>query len=188
MALVRTDPRDEWEQARDAGHRDGFEAGYEAGMTLAEADVNAALTEHRRATERLVRAARSLEEGHRKLLDADRVELDAIEADVIELALSLATELLGRELRATDHPVRDALTRAMRFVPERATPVAVVHPDDAAVAAEILAADPQWRGGVEIVADPGVEPGGCILEIGECRVDGQLGSALARMREALAAD
>lgn len=186
--VVRTDPRDEWEQAREAGHRDGFEAGYEAGMTLAEVDVNAALNEHRRATERLVRAARSLEEGHRQLLDADRIELDAIEADVIELALSLATELLGRELRATDHPVRDALARAMRFVPERATPVAVVHPDDAAVAAQVLADDPQWRGGVEIVADPGIEPGGCVLEIGECRVDGQFGTALTRMREALAAD
>jgi flagellar assembly protein FliH len=186
--VVRNDPRDEWEQARESGRREGFEAGYEAGMALAEADVNAALAEHHRATDRLASAARALEEGHRQLLAADRIELDSIEADVIELALRLAAEVIGRELRATDRPVRDALARAMRFVPERVTPVAVVHPDDAATAAEVLAADPRWRGGVEIIADPGIEPGGCVLEVGECRVDGQLGPALERMRDALTAD
>lgn len=184
--VPRIDPRDAVQAERDQARREGFEAGYTAGMDLAQADVDAAIRDHERATDRLVRAARAVEDAHRQLLAADRIELEEIEADVIELALTLATELVGRELRATDQPVRDALARAMQFVPERRTPVAVVHPDDAAVAAEILGADPHWRGTVEIVADARIEPGGCVLEIGECHVDGQIGPAIERMRDALA--
>lgn len=185
QAVVRADARSERDAAREDGRREGFEAGYEAGMALAEADVAAVIDQHRRAAERLTRAARSLEAGHAQLLTADRIELESIERDVIELAMQLATELIGRELRATDQPVLDALARAMQLVPERRTPVVVVHPDDAAVTSEVLGADPQWRGTVEVVADASIEPGGCVLEVGECRIDGQIATAIDRMRDAL---
>jgi flagellar biosynthesis/type III secretory pathway protein FliH len=35
------------------------------------------------------------------------------------------------------------------------------------------------------VADPTIEPGGCILESGSTRVDAQLGPALRRAKQAL---
>ncbi len=38
-----------------------------------------------------------------------------------------------------------------------------------------------------LVADPGVEPGGCILAVGDSRIDAQLGPALDRVRAALSA-
>jgi flagellar assembly protein FliH len=59
--------------------------------------------------------------------------------------------------------------------------VARLHPSDAAVLAEAEA-------GVTIIADPAVEPGGCILEVGESRIDAQLGPALDRVRAALLGD
>src|SRR5436190_815966 len=40
-------------------------------------------------------------------------------------------------------------------------------------------------GAVTVIADPAVEPGGCILEVGDSRIDAQLGSALDRVRAAL---
>jgi flagellar biosynthesis/type III secretory pathway protein FliH len=38
---------------------------------------------------------------------------------------------------------------------------------------------------ITIVPDPGIEPGGCILEAGSARVDAQLGTALGRAKRAL---
>jgi antitoxin component of RelBE/YafQ-DinJ toxin-antitoxin module len=38
---------------------------------------------------------------------------------------------------------------------------------------------------VEIVADPTVEPGGCIVESGETRIDAQISSTLANVADAL---
>ena len=37
----------------------------------------------------------------------------------------------------------------------------------------------------EIVADPTVEPGGCIVDVDACSIDAQIGSAIERMRAAL---
>jgi flagellar assembly protein FliH len=36
-----------------------------------------------------------------------------------------------------------------------------------------------------VIPDPAVEAGGCILEVGDSRIDAQLGSALDRVRAAL---
>ena len=37
-----------------------------------------------------------------------------------------------------------------------------------------------------VVADPSVEPAGAVVVVGACRIDAQIGSALERVREALA--
>jgi flagellar biosynthesis/type III secretory pathway protein FliH len=39
---------------------------------------------------------------------------------------------------------------------------------------------------VHVVADPSVEPAGCVVECDATRVDAQLSPALARVREVLA--
>ena len=73
------------------------------------------------------------------------------------------------------------------FLDERAR---VTYPDWERVADEQVA---QLRVGmrygeqasIELVADPSIEPGGCILEAGSTRVDAQLGPALRRARQAL---
>ena len=46
-----------------------------------------------------------------------------------------------------------------------------LHPDDVAS----LGAAPE---AVAVIAAPAIEPGGCILEVGDSRIDAQLGSAL----------
>ena len=54
-----------------------------------------------------------------------------------------------------------------------------LHPDDIATAGGDFARD------LTILADPTVEPGGCIVEIGACTIDAQISTALDRVREAL---
>jgi flagellar assembly protein FliH len=72
-------------------------------------------------------------------------------------------------------------------VPERGEVVVRVHPDDAAAAADADVPELSARG-IRIVADPSIEPGGCVLDVGDCRIDAQLGAAAARMRAALGVD
>jgi flagellar assembly protein FliH len=185
--VERVDPLDAARLAIEHARKEGFESGYQAGMDLAGAEVTAAIVRHDRESERLQRAALALEDAHRRLLAADHVVLQDIEVDVIELAVALATEIVGREVAASDAPVRDALTRALRLVPSRTAPIVVVHPDDLATASDALAGDPSWGATVELVADGSIEPGGCVVEVGECRIDGQVGPAIARVRSALTA-
>lgn len=181
----RIDPQDALRIAQEHARKEGFEAGYQAGLDLAEAEVTAAIAHHHRAADRLVQAALALEEGHRRLLAADRVVLEEIESDVIELAIALATEVVGRELTVTAQPVRDALLRALQLTPDRRTPTVLVHPDDADAAAEVIAEDPRWGATVELARDARVERGGCVVEVGDCRIDGQIGTAIERIRSAL---
>lgn len=183
--VERVDPLDAARLAMEHARKEGFEAGYQAGLDLAHAEVTAAIARHDRETERLQQAAVALEEAHRRLLAADRLVLEDVERDVIELAIALATDIVGREVATVDAPVRDALARALQLVPDRRTPTVVVHPDDLAAARQALDSDPRWGATVELVADGRVEPGGCVVEVGDCRIDGQVGPAIERMRSAL---
>jgi flagellar assembly protein FliH len=178
-------PPNSTEARRETARAEGYASGYEAGLRGAEAEVAAIVDDHRRARDRLLRAAAAVEDAARALAVRDAVTLDAIEADVIALALELATEIVGRELSVTPEPVRDALERAIGLVPDRGRPTVRVHPDDACVVGEELARDQRWGGAAEIVADVRVEPGGCVVEVGDCRIDAQVTPALQRARTAL---
>ena len=98
-------------------------------------------------------------------------------------AVDLASAIIGRELEVSVSPGADALARALALVPAGCTAVARLHPSDAAsLEATPL---PDAPGALTVIADPAVEPGGCILEVGDSRIDAQLGPALDRVRAAL---
>lgn len=184
-AAARTDQREAVNARYEEARRLGFEHGYREGMERAEAEVDAIIGDHRSAHQRCMQAARALETAARDLYGRDTVALEAIEDDVVRLAVALATEIVGRELRSTPEPVRDAIHRALGLAPDRGTALCHVHPDDADVAHQVLSDGPSRREHVEIVPDARVEPGGCVIEIGECRIDAQVGTALERLHKTL---
>lgn len=164
---------------------DGYAAGYQAGLDAAEEEISRDRDEHRQAARRLGAAAAALEEAARGLANRDEVTLGELEREAVALGIALATELVGRELAATPEPVVDALRRAVALVPDRGDPVVRVHPADEATTREAIDAGILgWSGDVSVVADGGVEPGGCIVDVGPCRVDAQIGSAIERLRAA----
>lgn len=181
--------RDRAEEARERRmqlREDGFADGFQAGLDAAAAQIDAELAEHRRAAGRLDRLADALGDAVRDLAARDRVALEDIEADVVALAVSLAEAILERELAIVDEPVLEALRRAVRLLPDRGAPLVRVHPDDATTTSAAVAADVlRWPAGVSVVPDRSVEPGGCVVEVGSCRVDAQLATAIERMRDAL---
>jgi flagellar biosynthesis/type III secretory pathway protein FliH len=186
-AVAPVDPRDAARTRVDQAMREGFQSGYDKGHDRAQAEIAAVIHHHNEMRDRFVQAAHALEAATAALARRDQVALESIEADTLELAIAIATELVGRELAATPQPVRDAIARALRLVPDRGTPVARVHPDDAEVAREVLRDDPRWAGTVDVVADVRVEQGGCLLEVGDCRIDAQVAPALDRLRQSLGA-
>ncbi len=174
-------------QRREAGYADGYSEGYQIGLAQAAHDGEAEALEHRRAAARLGQAADALQRAAADLAGRDAVALTAIEADVLNLALGLAEAIVGHELRAIDAPVLEALGRAVRLRPDRGDSIVRVHPDDLAVATAAVTTEPTgWPGDVQVVGDRAVEPGGCIVDVGECRIDAQIGTAIERLRSAWA--
>ncbi len=160
--------------------------GYEEGLRRAEAEVEQAIADHRRSASRFAELCGALERATADLAVRDRMAIADVERDLLALAVGLAEELVGRELSTIDEPVLDALERAVELVPDRGTPIVRVHPDDAETAREAVDADlVRWSDAVTVAPDPRVERGGCVVDVGPCRIDAQLGPALERMKAAL---
>lgn len=182
--------RDRSEEAAERSMRlreDGYVAGYQAGLDAAARDVEREIAEHRTAAARLSAAAAALESAARDLVARDAITLDELAEEAFGIGVELAVAIVGRELRATDEPVREAIRRALSLLPERGTPVVRVHPDDLATATEAVDAELLvWHGDATILPDHGVEPGGCVVEVGDCRIDAQISPAIDRLRSVLA--
>ena len=161
----------------DQARQEGRDEGYAAAMAeLAAAEAAGRAAQLRRIADAVAAAAEQVGQARREL-----VELGAGEA--AELAWQLAESVLQREL-AVGRPVLDAVTRALQLVPEDEDLIIRLHPDDTIDAAELAVMVPEAT--VRVVADPKVEPGGCVIVAGPCRIDAQIGPAMERARAVLA--
>ncbi len=164
----------------------GFSEGYALGMQLAADEVAEVMADHERSRDRFERATLALQNASEQLGRRDAIALGEIECDVVAMALALAEEVIGHELRSTAAPVLDAIARGVRLLPDRSVPIVRVHPEDLETTRSSISAGIEgWNGSVEVVADATIEPGGCVLEVGACRIDAQISTAVARMRAAL---
>lgn len=178
---------------RDAGFREGYDEGIRSGrLDAAEetervlADARKSVASHDAAAASLDAAVVSLSAAAADLHRRDELALSDIEGESIALAVGLATAIIGRELAACDQPVLDALRRAVALVPDRGTPIVRVHPDDEQVVRHAIDHDPgRWAADLGVVPDASIERGGCIVDVGSCRVDAQISTALERLRAVL---
>jgi len=180
--VVRNIRRDEAALAARL-RNDGFREGYSRGLERAQDEVDASISDHRANAERLARLVDALEHAVADLRARDAAVLADTDQQVLGLAVELAEGLIGRELEMIERAVVDSMARALAVKPDRGTPVIRVHPTDQATARE--AADAglvQWGSDVTVLADDRIEPGGCIVDVDACRIDAQIGPALARLR------
>ena len=156
----------------------------EEGRQQALAEMEQLVEQNRRARLDAEQAGRSLSSAAMQLRLMDQETLGDLEQQVVALALALAKEILGREVRAFDDVAVDAAIKAMSLTPDRGPCVLRVHPQDrTAVSSFISSADERQE--IEVVADPGIERGGCVVVAGPLLVDAQISSAIARIAEAL---
>jgi len=159
-------------EVRGQARREGLAAGREA----ARAELDAALAA-------LADMAGALRD-HREAL----AETAAEEATV--LAVEIAAKLVRAEVAAVPERVVDVLRGAIRRASDRSRLVARVHPDDLAVCRDAAAEVTERMGGIgafEVVDDPRIGRGSCLLETGTGDVDATFESQLARVLEALVA-
>jgi flagellar assembly protein FliH len=172
-----------------AGAQRGYDDGYQVGLAEGlAAGRESAAAESAAAVARLEALAQSLAAAAADLGRRQAQELTGLEDALARAAVDLASAVVGRELEVSLSPGADALARALALVPAGSIAVARLHPADAAILAAGPSGGDAANGALTVIPDPAIEPGGCILEVGDSRIDAQLGSALDRVRAALQGD
>jgi flagellar assembly protein FliH len=170
------------EEGRARGHQEGWEAGRAEALAEARARAHAEAAATRAQLEALLAATEA------RLAEAVAqvsAEGDAMVERAGLLAGAIAEAVVGHELATHPEPATAAARRALALAPDAAAVTLRLAPDDAAVLdAEALGTTATVR----VVADAALKPGDCIAEAGWTTVDARVGEALARVREALAAD
>lgn len=158
------------------------------GRAEAMAELSASIDSHRRATDDLTAAAGALSAALGDIARTDMNRVRDLEQQVLQLAVALAEEIIGREVRDDDSLVVAAATRALAFTPDRVPVVLRVHPDDLATVRDAVAggAAAHLTMPVQVVADPTIGRAGAVAEAGPLRIDAQIDAALARIRDAFA--
>jgi flagellar assembly protein FliH len=142
------------------------------------AEVEAA---RREATARLAAAIDRLQLAGARLAEEAR-------SDVLELAFQIARRILESELRAGSEALFALVRSAVRRVGEARRVSVRLHPHDAgAVQVALDSSDPAvvTLARVELVADPSLSPGDCVVDSDAGQVDGRLASRLQELRRAV---
>jgi flagellar biosynthesis/type III secretory pathway protein FliH len=153
-------------------------------VAAAEARAAAAAAQAATASVALDAERARYADGVAALARAAREARAAAPSDLVDLALVVARELCGRELAADRGVVMAAVAAALDEVGG--------HPD---VVVRLAPADLTYlreqrpdlaEAGIELLADEGLAPGGCVVESSRCVVDGSVEARLAAVRDALA--
>ena len=177
---------DEQLAARNAPDPAAMDAAREEGRRAAEAVLASQVAAHRQATDAMQRATSVFANALDQIEHVDLGTLHDFQQQVLSLALHLAEEIVGRELRACDDVVLAAVERSLSLVPDRGDVVLRVNPDDLAVVLESTGSMGHRAGDVQIVADAAVGRGGCVASCGALQVDAQLPAVFDRLRDAFA--
>jgi flagellar assembly protein FliH len=184
---------EELARLREFARQEGFSAGHAEGVAaaaqvVAEAEAAAAarLADVQARWERRMASATAALAAAVAALEAAAVPTaDDVRDTLLDGAVTLVEDLLGRELSVSTTAGLDAVRRALTLLPTDAPAVVRLHPDDLAeVPPHALAGLPA---SVTVVADDAVERAGAVAECGPRRVDAQLSTALARVRAVLSA-
>jgi flagellar assembly protein FliH len=176
---VLRDPVGSVEIARQAG----YDAGYNEGLAQARQDVTNATED---ANKRVRRALAALAQAVDAFDERQTVALADVEDAVVAAAFEIARKVVQRELAVAEDPGADAIARAMALLPNRGDVIARLHPDDVATLNMDRLASMSRT--VQLYADPSIELGGCIVEVGDMRIDSQLSTAFDHVKQALSID
>ena len=158
----------------DRGHAEGFEAGrkdgYQDGFKAGQSEVNQRVRDVLRIIDELAEPLRDLDE--------------CIEQELTALAMTVARQLVRRELKTDPGQVIAVVREALEVLPASARNVKLfLQPDDAELVRsvfDIAENSPNWT----IIEDPLLSRGGCRIDTETSRVDAtvekQLAAAIAQ--------
>jgi flagellar assembly protein FliH len=158
------------QEAAVAGHAEGYARGYAEGLAESRATFAGLLGQ--------------LDAQAARLQQREAQAFAELAAAATTVATALVEVLLDRELALSASPGLDALARALRAAPEAGDVVARLNREDLELLGDVADLAPGRT--VDLVADPGIGRGSCVLDVGDTRVDARLDAALQRVREELA--
>jgi flagellar assembly protein FliH len=162
--------------AEAAKHR-GYDAGYAEGSAAAAGDAARA---REAETLRATKALAALTQAVAEVREIERGLRDEVRESVPRFAFTILEALLAREEQLSVHPARAAIERALTL-DEGTQPVTVrLNPADVDTIGDIALSRQ-----VCVVADAAVASGGALVEVAEATLDGQLSSALERVKRVL---
>jgi len=163
-------------RAFDEGRRAGFETGRFEGSARGMSDARAECAEQIRELHRGIgRSSEIVQQQHHET-----------GAQLIDLAIDIASAILRREVSLSADRGRDALVRALVASPDRGDIVARLSPGDAELLGDHGDVSPGRT--IQIVVDPLMSDGDCVLDVGGTRIDARLAGALDRVRAVLLGD
>jgi flagellar assembly protein FliH len=151
--------------------RANYAKGYQEGLAAAQAEVNKKVAELNARVQRLDAILKMMS---RPLEDLD----NEVEKQLTLLALTVGKQMVRRELKTDPAQVIAVIRECVGRLPAAARDVRVhLHPEDAAVVRELLSApssDRAWN----IVEDPALSRGGCVVRTDTSQIDAKLDSRL----------
>jgi len=167
------------EAARQQGYAEGFEAGqatghasgYEDGMALGRQEAAAELTHLQSIAN---------EFGH-AVTQAD----EAIAADVLDLALHLAKNMVRTAFEVRPELILPVVREAVDYLPTLQQPaLLILHPEDALIVRGSIGHELE-KTGWRIVEDGSIARGGCRIDTASNQIDAQIASRWQRLSHAL---
>jgi flagellar assembly protein FliH len=158
-----------FEQAR----AQGFEQGKQEGLAAGRQELAAAFDEVR--------------EVYKQVLAERQKILDAVEPQVARLALKVAEKIIGQEVKASGDSVVGVVRQAMAGLGTREEVKIRIHPHDYPAVDENRKALERLVEGLkllEVVSDPRIEQGSCVLETNLGNVDARISVQLEALAQA----
>lgn len=171
------------EEGRAQGRAEGFAEGREEGIAEGR----------REEGRRLSTVIRALEEALFLVRMAEEHRLSVVEDNLSALAVAIAQQIIGRELKGDADAIADMVRRALvefpidqplriRLSPQDLSTIASLSKPGGEAVAIAPGRDLRW------LADPLLEPGSCVVEGKERLVDGRIDRALERIYRRLIGD
>lgn len=171
----------ELEAIEHATYEEAFAAGRAAGLAAAQAETQKSIDQLKAQVVRLDAVLATLA----KPLE----ELDKqVESQLVSLALTIARQLVRRELKTDPSQVIAVIRETVGMLPAAVRDVRVhMHPEDAAVVREKLATPGQDRAWT-IVEDPVMTRGGCRVTTDTAQIDARLETRIGAVVSSILGD
>ncbi len=162
------------QELQQAAHDEAFQQGFAEGLKAGEQEVVA----------RIARLDALLLAQAKPLADLD----EAVEKQLVDLAMSAVRQLFRRELKTDPGHVIGVVREAVKLLPVASRDIKVhLHPDDAALLRDSLSktdGDRAWA----IVEDPLITRGGCRVSTDSSQIDAQNEARLHALIASIAGD
>lgn len=160
--------------ARQQAYAEGFQHGHDAGSQETRDALEA--TVRRSAEETAVRMGQMLHSMTDQLIASEQL----IARQILELASDIARQVVRQELTVNTRHLRAVIGEALETMVEDGLPATVrMHPEDLALVKGALI-ETLGDNAPELVADPAISPGGCLLQSPSSTVDATIEKRWAR--------